>query len=68
MHHVGHQILMKAPCLHDRSAVHEAKATGFVLIAKLDALAIWVAEGLCDSFAMLKAVALQVYSKQPPVC
>ena len=68
MYHVGRQILMKAPCLHHRSAVHDAKATGSVLTAKLNALAIWVAEGLCDSFGMLKAVALQVHSKQPPVC
>lgn len=58
---------MKMPCLHERSAVREAKAAGFVFTAR-NALAIWVAKGLFDSCAMPKAFALQVYSKQPPVC
>ena len=59
---------MEMPCLHERSAVREAKAAGFVFTARLNALAIWVAKGLFDSSAMPKAFALQVYSKQPPVC
>ena len=58
---------MKAPCLHEQ-IIHEAKATEIIFSAELNASASWLAKRLCNGIDMLKLVASQIHSKQPPVC